>query len=429
MKLTSRLLLFFLALVPRAEAGTLPPGFSLVDSLLADRATPVDSVADLIPLLPEELRRNFTFVYQSRSPFAASITPAHPRVILFSADARLVLTFTGNPKRPGFDILEAMAFDDESSSFRFKAYVLPAATRRGVKLDDKQRDCLRCHGADPRPIFDSYPLWPGFYGSIQDSFPKWLPFGRREQTKYEAFLAKAAKKGVYKDLLYPEGSPVSPYVDPKVFSREKPEGELGFFPHMPNTRLGMALTELNRARIFRLLSAGPYYARNERAILAELLDCGGPRISHRATNAVREAIEVENEARLKRLGVNPKDPAQRMNDMLELGDARALAQLEKAAALAGVSMAGWSMAMEDGSYSFFDGILSGIHEGRSYYLKEDLILEALKALQARDPAYRPFFRVDAVYAKEGYPFGNRLDLGLALGACPLLTAKAPPTAP
>src|ERR1043166_4149160 len=64
---------------------------------------PVDSVSELVPLLPEELRKNFTFVYDSRSPFKASITPQKPRVILFTDDARLVLTFIGDDTHPGAD--------------------------------------------------------------------------------------------------------------------------------------------------------------------------------------------------------------------------------------------------------------------------------------------------------------------------------------
>jgi hypothetical protein len=59
---------------------------------------PVDSVAELVPLLPRELRSNFTFVYDSRSPFRMSISPEFPRVLLFTGDARLVLTFTGDPE-------------------------------------------------------------------------------------------------------------------------------------------------------------------------------------------------------------------------------------------------------------------------------------------------------------------------------------------
>ncbi|MBV9218001.1 MAG: hypothetical protein JO366_17410, partial [Methylobacteriaceae bacterium] len=53
---------------------------------------PVDSINELVPLLPRELRSNFTFVYDSRSPFRSSISPDRPRVILFSNDGRLVLT-------------------------------------------------------------------------------------------------------------------------------------------------------------------------------------------------------------------------------------------------------------------------------------------------------------------------------------------------
>ena len=61
---------------------------------------PVDSVGELIPLLPNELRENFLFVYESRSPFHAGISPEYPRVILFTNDARLVLTFIGDERQP-----------------------------------------------------------------------------------------------------------------------------------------------------------------------------------------------------------------------------------------------------------------------------------------------------------------------------------------
>ena len=139
---------------------------------------PVDSVAELVPLLPDELRKNFTLVYDSRSPFKASITPQLPRVILFTDDGRLVLTFIGDDQAPGADLLETMSFDDEQAKFVLNAYLLPAAERRAWRPSAADAKCERCHGADPRPIFDSYPLWPGFYGSVQDTFPA-RP-GRRE---------------------------------------------------------------------------------------------------------------------------------------------------------------------------------------------------------------------------------------------------------
>src|SRR4030081_1987662 len=91
---------------------------------------PVDSVSELVSLLPRELRENFTFVYDSRSPFRSGISPEFPRVIMFTNDARLVLTFIGDERQPGFDLLETMSFDYESAKFELHAYLLPAAERR-----------------------------------------------------------------------------------------------------------------------------------------------------------------------------------------------------------------------------------------------------------------------------------------------------------
>jgi hypothetical protein len=78
------------------------------------------------------------------------------------------------------------------------------------------------------------------------------------------------------------------------------------------------------------------------------------------------------------------------------------------------------MAMEPGSLAFFDGILSGIYNGKSYYLKEDLIFEMLSHLRDRDPAFRKYFAWGNVFEDLGYPFGHRVDLGRAAQACPLL---------
>src|SRR3981189_2083895 len=165
---------------------------------------PVDSIGELVPLLPRELRENFLFVYESRSPFHAGISPEFPRVIMFTNDARLVLTFIGDERQPGFDLLETMWFDYESATFELHAYLLPAAERRSWRPSAEEAKCARCHGADARPIFDSYPLWPGYYGSVQDTFPR-DRIGQKEAKNYAAFSAAAAQTGVYKDLIYPAG--------------------------------------------------------------------------------------------------------------------------------------------------------------------------------------------------------------------------------
>src|SRR5258708_7241028 len=163
---------------------------------------PVDSIGELVPLLPRELRENFTFVYESRSPFRSGISPEFPGVIMFTSDARLVLTFIGDERQPGFDLLETMAFDYESAKFELHAYLLPAAERKSWRPSPEEARCARCHGADARPIFDSYPLWPGYYGSVQDTFPH-DRIGQKEAKNFAAFATVAARTGAYKDLIHP----------------------------------------------------------------------------------------------------------------------------------------------------------------------------------------------------------------------------------
>jgi hypothetical protein len=381
---------------------------------------PVDSIAELVPLLPEELRKNFTFVYDSRSPFKSGITGEYPRVILFTDDARLVLTFIGDERQPGFDLLETMAFDYEKTKFDLHAYLLPAGERRSWRPSPEEARCARCHGADARPIFDSYPLWPGYYGSVQDTFPR-DRIGQKEGRNYAAFAAGNAKAGVYKDLIYPAGTPVSPYLDPRLFKDNTIELDPKLFPYLPNARLGIALTELNRQRIYRKLSAGEGFAANEKRMLSMLLECHpGDRPDRAAMKAIADALKIENADRLKRLGILAGDPHKDRNDMQELKFVRELAEIDWVARQAGVDRSDWSMAKEDGSLAFFDGILSGISDGKSYYLKEDLIFEIMLHLRDREPAFRKYFAWSNVFEDYGYPFGTRLDLGKAAKACSLL---------
>jgi hypothetical protein len=386
---------------------------------------PVDSVSELVPLLPGELRKNFALVYDSRSPFKAAITPARPRVILFTDDARLVLTFIGDDTQPGADLLETMSFDTEQAKFVMNTYLLPAAQRRAWRPSAAEAKCERCHGADPRPIYDSYPLWPGYYGAVLDTFPK-DRLGQRDRKNFAAFREGAAKTGVYKDLVYPEGSPVTPFLDPRLFKDTTIELDPALLPFLPNARLGIALTELNRERIYRKLAAGPGFAANEKKMLALLLECRpSDRPSRKDMLAIFDALESENAARVKRLGVLPGDPHKDRNDMQERMFVRELTEVDMVARLAGVDRSDWSMALEPNSLAFFDGVLSGISNGKSYYLKEDLILAILSRLSRSEPIFAKYFSAQNVLEDYGYPFGTIVDLERAAKSCHLLTAPGP----
>jgi hypothetical protein len=421
-------LVTLLALAPPAASAGEPEKFTearLLELLRENPATgrPVDSMRELVPLLPDELRRNFALVYKSRSPFHAEISPQYPRVILFTDDARLVLTFIGDERHDGADLLETMSFDDSTAKFELRARLLPAAERRAWRPSPDAKNCARCHGADPRPIYDAYPLWPGYYGSVLDTFPR-DRLGTKEASDFAAFTAKTAKAGVYKDLLYPTGSPVSPFLDPKLLKANTVELDSTLLPYLPSARLGMALTELNRKRIYRKLAAGPAFAAREKEMLAMLLECReSDRPDPRAVRSIEGQLVRENVARLKRQGLVPGDVVTIHSQMSELLFPRELAEIDWVARRAGVDRSDWSMAMERNSLAFFDGILSGIYDGKSYYLKEDLIFELLSHLAEREPVFRDYFAPENVFAMYDYPFGRRINLGKAAMSCPLLTTS------
>src|SRR5260370_41280502 len=183
----------------------------------------------------------------------------------------------------------------------------------------------------------------------------------------------------------------------------------------------MPLPEVNRQRIYRKLAAGEDFGANEKQVLAKLLECRpGDRPDRNAMRPIEEQLRSENATRLKRLGLLPGDPKKSRDDMEELQFVRELAEIDWVAKRAGVDRSDWSMAMESGSLAFFDGILSGIYDGKRYYLKEDLIFEILSHLRDSAPAFRKYFAWGNVFEDYGYPFGHRVDLGRAAQSCSLL---------
>ena len=233
--------------------------------------TPPANLEQVLSALPEEWLANFTFVYSSRSPDRDEVDSRFPRVVLFSTDGRLLLAFTGNPRASSYNRLEVIYFDDVNSSFHTSRFILEDATTRDPRLTSQaalngsldQYECTRCHGGDVRPIFDSYSLWPGFYGSRgdrPDAFPK-------EREDYRRFLAENSDKGLYRYLRFPSGSPTTPYQDGSM--RLSPGDALRFHP---NERLGDALAPLNWKRIVRKLAArGDTYRRLRYPLLAGML--------------------------------------------------------------------------------------------------------------------------------------------------------------
>jgi hypothetical protein len=414
-----------------------PATWAMVTTLAARNprtGRPVHSSEELLPLLPRELRSNFTFVHDSRGPLGRGAHPDNPsmswespRILLFRDDARLVLALNGDPVRPGHDVIEALAFDDATASFHLHQLALPAADERDSHSSSpspsngfrESPQCVACHGVDPRPLFDAYPLWPGFYGSVLDT----LSANPAERARYREFLGPGgnSRRGLYRHLLWPKGSRDTPYSDGPPPAIPPPPGEdsvdavAAALRFAPNARLGMALTELNRKRIQRRLRASPKYPVYRYALVSGLLGCESLPLSRARRLRARAAIAAERGEVVGRLGADP-GPVDAFKD--SFGDA--VAQIDYLADALGVSREGWSMALDSRSLDFFDGILSGLADRRSFYLKEDFLHEMLLDLAADDAALRPFVRSYSAFGRVGFPFGRRLDLERARTACPLL---------
>ena len=387
--------------------------------------TPPANVEQVLQALPEELRSNFTFVHSSRSTHRAAIDPLFPRVVLFTTDAKLLLAFTGNPALPGYDQLEALHFDDRTSSFHASRFILADAIERDPALKDAASlngrtdrfECTRCHGGDIRPIFDSYSLWPGFYGSLADNLGR----DTRERRDYLRFLAQNAGRGVYRHLRFPAGSATTPYEDG---SRQLTTAE-SLRLH-PNERLGDALTPLNWKRIVRKLAArGDDYRRLRYPLLSGMLGCSGMPIAPAFDESIRTALQAENARRFERAGLDAEGTEGsyrfRMQELVQ-DIPQGISEIAYAAKALGVRRADWSMSFEPSSLGFFDGVLTP----EVLYIKEDFVTAMLGELASTDPEFARHYNPSFVFSDYGFRLGFKLPMGAVYGnqdLCALLAAR------
>lgn len=163
----------------------------------------ITTIDQLIPLLPKNILMNPLMVYQSHALHLDRVSSESPRVILFNEDASLVMAFTQNPGQDliaqGTDALEVIEFNKVSNKFEMKEFVFDGSETPFKKpISVNPAVCLSCHGANPRPIFNDYNSWPGFYGSFGTR--GYAVQGTQEFKFFEKFLDQRQQTPRYKDL-------------------------------------------------------------------------------------------------------------------------------------------------------------------------------------------------------------------------------------
>ena len=222
----------------------------------------VRSVEDLLRVLSRD--REFTdyaLMYRSRGLQNASFRS--PRAIVSFPEEGFVLAFNGDG-----DQIEIMEFDDVNRAFNF--YEVSLTGGLPTITDPNPRKCRECHGLyDPRPLWDSYDLWPGMYGGDANFIT----------SDVHSIIAGIESAGL--DILDPD-TPVREFMEgltrePIYESREGRElwrftlsrdqhpryTHLEALPRSPGTTLGKTLIRWNRQRIERkieeAINEAPYF--------------------------------------------------------------------------------------------------------------------------------------------------------------------------
>jgi hypothetical protein len=338
------LLLGTLLAVPAARAAGFD--FAALEALLKRRN--IGSVEELLPALPVALRSRYALVFDSRSLQAAS--PENPRVILYGADARFILTFNGSPQQHGFHSVETMEFDDRTGVFHLRELVFPeqASAAAPVAISDVNPErCRRCHGAPAHPVWDTFPLWPGAYG---ERYRVSLSAGERRGLA--AFLAQQTVHPRYRYLL-----DAGRFADPQTFRASALYAGIPQEP--PNAELAIYLAQLQFQAIAQEVLRQPAFGSYQYALLG-VADSGCGRLADfypdelwrseqpaferfaRDTAAANARQSQLKHARTSAAGATYD--AVGVNALLEL---RFVAE-----AGLGINTAGWTLALEKGSYDF-----------------------------------------------------------------------------
>jgi hypothetical protein len=238
--------------------------FSALEQLIREHQ--VRSIEDLLPLLPASLRSRYVLVFASRSLQGASFE--HPRVILFDPDARFVLSFNGDAARPGFAAIETMAFDDATATFRLREVEFPDPSQPDTPVRFSAVNpakCSLCHGDPARPVWDSYPFWPGAYGERYGQ-----ALSAAEKAGLARFLREQPTDPRYRQLL-----DVERFADEKTFLPHPRRRYEGGESLPPNGELGEALGRLNAQALVHELAQRPQFETYKYALLGAMSnDCG-----------------------------------------------------------------------------------------------------------------------------------------------------------
>lgn len=337
------------------------PGASIAEAKVSDdiRSQILDgkaqTLAEVLPLLPEALRESFTLVHSSRSRLQTSAR--FPGVILFGSDAKTILAFNGHASQNGYSSLDILEFNKRSGFFEPKRFLFNPSEKElataeiserlgssSVYLESNPRACARCHGQSNHPIFEAgYPEWKGFFGSNRDHL-----YGAsvsEEINGFKKFQSEAKTNERYKALRFPaaSGSKFSPYLD-ELTEKKVSSGEI--YRYRPNLVFGAYLVRLNAIGIQQVLRASRSYQQLAPVLAYSLERCDFRKLDREKVLAFAAEFEAYKSAELNSTAFLSND----LKLNRELG--------ARIAAALGVSADHWSLSLarkNETAYGYWSG--------------------------------------------------------------------------
>lgn len=200
------------------------------------------TLPQLLERLPEEMRRNFSFMKFSRSLQEGSAES--PRVILIGDGGDIFATFNGRPEQRGYHDLELMFYREATHRYELRRIEFPEVGRPRVSPANPPA-CLKCHDDDPRPLWEPRPLY-------LDSLPEGISWSAPEIEELRRFLGANQTHARYGKLLAPIAT----------------AGEVS-----PSHLMHRRFNERNATRLSRLARESAQWETKKRGLLATLLDC------------------------------------------------------------------------------------------------------------------------------------------------------------
>lgn len=349
----------------------------------------IRSAADAVALLPPELRINYTLMYHSRSIQQGSLE--NPRVLLFGTDAKLIVTFNGEPGQTGYDKLEILHFDDASETFELRSIDF----KESVEFSEANpKVCTACHRPEPQPIWKDYGSpndpsghgqWPGSYGPSHDFVPEHL------RPPLEAFWKAAAQHPLYRHLLRDPESDLFPY---------QPTGSERRWQHRfrPNNRMSRLIARLNARRVARAIQQSALFQERKHLVLSWFLECdewgADPRLADEVHRLFASRFpETANAALHADLANVRQEEAFVIPFMLEK-------------LLTGLDVYQWNMSVVTPPANRY-------HEG-IHTIDQLIAGRLLEHVSAQDPALAPFYRPVTFEKAYGNPLYAMIEPGGAI---------------